>query len=352
MARFHHLKVIAIQKETEKAVSITFDVPDDLKDTFAFKAGQYITLKTEIDGEEIRRDYSLCTNPANGILKVVVKEVSGGQFSSFANNRLKVGDRIEVGPPLGRFVLEPEKDASRTIVAFAAGSGITPVMSILNTVLDEEPQSNFVLVYGNKTPEDTIFLKPLEELNSDEEDRFLLTLIYSQTNETNALFGRIDSSIVNYILNQIDNQDDIDAFYLCGPEDMINTVRSTLMEKGFDQSKIRYELFTVSTDTGDVATNDTHEGESTVTVIVDDEASTFNMPSDKTILEVALENDIDAPFSCQGGICSTCIARLKEGEVIMRQNNILTDSEIEEGLILTCQSQPTTTKITVDYDDV
>lgn len=350
MSQFHSLKIKAITKETENAVSILFEVPDTLKSKFVFKAGQYITLKTELNNEEIRRDYSICTHPKSEELKVVVKEVPDGKFSKFANQELNVGDILEVSAPNGRFILEPDTSVSRTIVAFAAGSGITPIMGILKTVLFEEPQSDFVLVFGNKTPKDTIFFDEIIALQSQFASRFKFKLVFSQSNEAEALFGRIERSTVNYILNQLDPTQ-IDSYYLCGPEGMINAVTETLLEKQVAKDKINYELFT-SSEAEPIEINGLVDGETHVTVMVDDEESTFTMSQNKTILEEALSHDIDAPYSCQGGICSSCIARLTEGKVEMRQNNILTDSELAEGLILTCQSQPTTASVKVDYDDV
>jgi len=352
MSNFHSLKIQSIQKETDHAVSISFDVPSELQSHFVFKAGQYITLKATINGNEVRRDYSLCTNPNSGELTVIIKEVSDGVFSKYANSNLNIGDSLDVATPNGRFVFEPDPDRKRTIVAFAAGSGITPIMSIARTVLEQELASEFILVYGNKTPKDTIFYNTLLDLKAMYDDRFQLKLVFSQSHETDALFGRIDKSSVNYVLNQMDTTVAIDAYYLCGPEAMIDTVTSTLTEKNVPEDKIKFELFTVSKDATENIDAPVGEGQTFVTVMVDDEEATFTMSQSKTILEEALSNDIDAPYSCQGGICSSCIARLKDGKVVMRQNNILTDSELEEGLILTCQSQPTTPTVTVDYDDV
>lgn len=346
---FNTLKIKQIINETDNAVSIAFEVPDHLASHYVFKAGQYITLNATIDGEDIRRDYSLCTNPKDGELKVVVKEVENGTFSKYANTSLKVGDTMKVSTPNGRFTFEANTSKQRTIVAFAAGSGITPIMSIAKSVLENEPQSKFVLVYGNKTPRDTIFFNDLLALYSEYGERFNLQFIFSQSNEDNALFGRIETSTVNYILNKTETTD---LFYLCGPEAMIKNVSSTLIDKGISEDAIKFELFTASTNTENENTIEVTDGNTSVTVLVDDEEHTFVMPQTKTILESALENKVDAPYSCQGGICSSCIAKVTSGKAEMRQNNILTDGELEEGLILTCQAQPTTPSISVDYDDV
>ena len=345
---FYSLQITHLNKETQNSISIAFKVPIELQEHFKFSAGQYVTLRAIINGEEIRRDYSLCSTPNSGIHKVVVKRVENGVFSEFANSNLRIGDFIEVSKPNGRFVFHPSQNIQRKIVAFAAGSGITPVMSILKTILEDEPTSSVSLVYGNKTPNDTIFLQEILALSKQFNNRFNLKLIYSQSSEEGALFGRIDHSIVSQNIN---TNGLADLYYICGPEAMINLVSETLVEKGISEDAIKYELFTVPLNKEEqeiVAV----EGQSSVTVLVDDEETSFMMSQTKTILEAALENKVDAPYSCQGGICSSCIARLTEGEATMRQNNILTEGELAEGLILTCQAQPTTPNISIDYDDV
>ena len=349
MSQFHTLTISKIHRETDKCVTLTFDMPSNLKADYNFKAGQYITLKAIINGNEVRRDYSLCSSPSSGNLTVAVKEVENGTFSKHANHTLKEGDTLDVATPQGRFVFEPNTNTSRTIAAFAAGSGITPVLSIAKTVLTEEPNSQFVLVYGNKTLKDTIFLNELLELQNQYSDRFSIQFLYSQTQETNALFGRIEKSTVNLIVKNRYKDTTIDAFYLCGPEAMITTVKAVLIENGVDKNTINFELFTASIQTSDVSISD---GNTEITVTVDDESETFTMSQKQTVLEAALKQDLDAPYSCQGGVCSSCIARIIEGEAIMRQNNILTDSEVKEGLVLTCQAHPTTAKLVIDYDDV
>ena len=351
MSQFHKLAVSELHKETEACVTISFEIPSELKETYKFKAGQYITLKVIIEGKELRRDYSICSSPNSGNLKVAVKAVSDGNFSQFANSKLKVGDLLEVAAPNGRFVFEPNASLSRTIAAFAAGSGITPVMSIAKTVLEDEPNSNFVLVYGNKSPKDTIFLDELLQLQSRYTDRFKIHFVYSQSQEDLSLFGRIEKSTVNFILKNDYKDTKFDRFYICGPEPMIHSVKDVLLEFGINESQILFELFTVTTPTKPIDSN-LIDGKTKVTIMLDDEETTFVMDQKKSVLEAALSENLDAPYSCQGGICSSCLARLKEGEVTMRQNNILTDSEIAEGLILTCQAHPTTPTIMVDYDDI
>ena len=351
MAQFHSLKIKSIQRQTDKAVSITFEVPTNIKTEFDFKAGQYITLKTLINSKSVRRDYSLSSSPMSESLTVTVKEITNGVFSSYANTSLKPGDTLEVGTPNGRFIYDPKVDATSTVVAFAAGSGITPIMSIAKTVLKTDSDKTFILVYGNKSPVETIFHKEILEMQAQYPERFKVQFVYSETNEEGALFGRIDSGNINYILKNIITIDAAHKFYLCGPEGMINSVNEILIEKGVEASQILFELFTAS-EAGDTSSPSTNTGASEITILVDEEETTFSMSQKQTILEAALANDIDAPYSCQGGVCSSCICRVTEGSAVMRQNNILTDSEIAEGLVLSCQAEPTSIAIRVDYDDI
>ncbi|WP_452230610.1 2Fe-2S iron-sulfur cluster-binding protein [Lacinutrix sp. MEBiC02404] len=350
MSQFHKLTIEDIHRETEKSVTITFNVPENLKETFTFQAGQYITVKTTINGNEVRRDYSLCSSPKSGELKVAVKEVEGGTFSAYANNSLKVGDVLEVASPKGRFVFTPNDSKTKNIAAFAAGSGITPVLSIIKCALEEEVHSKVILVYGNKTTKDTMFLDALLALHHNYKERFSIQFVFSQEDEEDAIFGRIEKSTVNYVMKNKHKHIDVDAFYLCGPETMIHTVKDVLTEHEIPQDRIHFELFKAAKPAP--VNEDAVEGETEITITVDDETTTFTMSQKQSILEAALDKDLDAPYSCQGGICSSCIARITEGEVKMRQNNILTESELAEGLILTCQAHPTTSKIIVDYDDV
>lgn len=350
MSDFHKLSIQHIERETTKAVSITFDVPSELKDIYSFVPGQYITLKTDINGNEIRRAYSICSSPKSNELKVAVKEVENGTFSVFANTALKTGDVLEVHPPEGNFTLPPNSAASNYYAAFAAGSGITPVMSMIKAVLEEEPNSRFVLIYGNKTSEETIFYKELLALQSNYPDRLFIEWVYSRKQEENSLFGRIEKSTVNYILKNKFKDIDFNSFYLCGPEEMINTVTDVLQENGIEKEDIHFELFTSSTETTEIKAN--LEGKTEITVVVDDEEFNFVMDQKKTILDAALEEDIDAPYSCQGGVCSSCICKVTAGSAVMEKNSILTDGEIAEGLVLACQAHPTSASIKVDFDDV
>ncbi|KAA1244341.1 ferredoxin--NADP reductase [Aquimarina sp. RZ0] len=350
MSDFHTLSIKNIVRETSKAVSIEFEIPSVLKNTYSFVAGQYVTIKTEIEGKEIRRAYSICSAPKSGSLVVTVKEIEGGIFSAYANNTLKTGDSLEVHTPEGNFLLSSDPKHKNTYGAFAAGSGITPVMSMIKSVLEEEPHSSFVVTYGNKNPNETIFLKELLSLQSTYPDRLFIELFYSRSDEDGAHFGRIEKSTVNYIIKNKFKNTSFDSFYLCGPEEMINIVKDTLSDTGVAKEKINFELFTSSTDEGKIDIN--LAGATNIKIIVDEEETSFIMDQKKTILDAALEKDIDAPYSCQGGVCSSCICRITEGSALMEKNSILTDGEIEEGLVLACQAHPTSSNIIVDFDDV
>jgi ring-1,2-phenylacetyl-CoA epoxidase subunit PaaE len=350
MNKFFPLKIKQVIRETEQAVSLEFEIPQELRSEFSFKAGQYITIKTTVDGQEIRRAYSICTPPGADSFRVTVKEVKDGVFSVIANNKLKAGDVLEVHPPEGKFVFEPLNDSHpHTYAAFAAGSGITPVLSILKTALEEEKYSRFVLVYGNKTPDDTIFFKELLKLQMEHPDRLFIEFIYSQTKEEDSHYGRIDTSTVNYVLKNRFKETSFTRFYLCGPEGMINHVTDVLLDNGVQKESILFELFNTEVE-GEVKSD--LEGETQLTVMVDDEETSFSMPKNSTVLQAALDQGLDVPYSCQGGICSSCVARIVEGKAEMEKNSILVDSEIEEGLVLTCQAHPLTPSLKVDYDDV
>lgn len=350
MPNFHELRVKNLIRETSQAVSIAFDVPSELKDEFRFTAGQYLTIKYEQDGEKIRRSYSICSSPESGELKVTVKEVEGGQFSAWANNKLQEGDTLNVFPPEGKFTFSSDSTESHhNYAAFAAGSGITPVMAILKSVLENEPHSKFVLVYGNKSPEQTIFFKELLELQVKHAERLFVEFVYSKAKEDQSFFGRIERSTVNFVLKNKFKGHQFNAFYLCGPEPMIDLVSEVLQENKIDKAKIFFELFT-STEEAEIEAD--VSGKTQVTVMLDDEETTFEMDRKTRVLDAVLEKDLDPPYSCQGGICSSCLAQIKEGKAKMANNQILTDEEVEEGLILTCQAHPTTPKLRIDYDDV
>ncbi|MBK0369603.1 ferredoxin--NADP reductase [Flavobacterium agrisoli] len=350
MPSFRKLIIKEIKRETPAAVSILFNVPAEFKNEYKFTAGQYVNLKLTLDNQEIRRAYSICSAPESDELRIAVKAVKNGLFSQFANTQLKEGAVLEVGEPEGKFTFEPDSDRQKNYAAFVGGSGITPVMAIIKSVLKSEPQSSFVLVYNNKTVEDTIFYQELHDLQLQYVGRLFVHYVFSQAKVENALFGRIEKSTVNYVLNNKHAALEFDKFYLCGPEEMITTVTGILKEKNVKDSAIKFELFTSSAQENEAAAN--HEGHTKITVLVDDEEVTFEMSQKQTILDAALKQGVDAPYSCQGGICSSCLCRITQGTAEMVKNSILTDSEIAEGLVLSCQAHPTSDVIFVDFDDV
>lgn len=349
MSSFYKLNIKEVRRETQDSVSVLFNVPLEFQDFYRFTAGQYLNIKLTLDGNEIRRAYSICSAPESGELRIAIKAVKNGAFSVFANEQLKAGAILEVGTPEGKFTFEPDANRHKNYLAFAAGSGITPILSIIQSALQGEPKSTFVLVYGNKTPEGTIFHKQLHDLQLKYVGRFFVHCVFSEAKVEGALFGRIEKSTVNFILNNKHKEIDFDKFYLCGPEEMINTISTVLKERNIKESAIKFELFSTATPETNVSTP---EGHTKITVLVDDAETTFEMSKKQTVLEAALKQGIDAPYSCQGGICSSCLGRITSGSAMMTKNSILTDSEIAEGLILTCQAHPTSDTIYVDYDDV
>ena len=317
MSKFYPLKIKEIIRETSQAVSISFEIPENLEEEFTFSAGQYITIKMDTADGELRRAYSLCSAPGADDFKVTVKEVGGGKFSAIANNKLSAGDVLEVHPPEGKFIFTPGSQA-KDYAAFAAGSGITPVLSIIKTVLREEPHSKFVLTYGNKSIDDTIFFKELLDLQTKFPERLFVEFIYSRTREENSQFGRIETSTVNYIVKNKFKDNSFETFYLCGPKEMIDQVSSVLKGNGIKEEQIKFELFTSTTEEKEIK-GDT-DGQTSVTITVDDEEHSFSMERTAVVLDIALENDIDVPYSCQGGICSSCMARITEGKAEMSKN--------------------------------
>lgn len=348
MSRFNSLRVKDIRVETPSAVSIAFDVPSELLADYQFLAGQYVNLRTMINGDEVRRSYSISSSPSSGELRVVVKAVESGVFSNYAKDVLKVGDFIDVGLPEGKFTVN-NPDA-KIFVAFTAGSGITPIISIIKDVLEHKKDATFILIYGNKSIEDTIYYDEINAMQQNYLGRFFVHYTFTKEQPVGALFGRIERSIVNFILKNKHSEKQIDEYFLCGPEDMIKKVKDVLKENGALEEQIHYELFTTSSTNGELPISG--EGMVKVTVLVDDTETTFHMPRTENILNAALKHGVDAPYSCQGGICSSCMCRAISGAAEMKTNHILMDDEVEDGLLLACQSYVTTDEIYVDFDDV
>ena len=344
MKNSHHLVVSNIKQETVDSVVVSFKIEGETKSIYNFKAGQYLTLCSQIKGEENKRSYSICSDPQSGKLQVGVKAIKNGVYSNYINDALRGGDTIEVSVPEGRFVLDK---SPANYLAFAAGSGITPIISIASDELRKNSSSIFVLGYGNKTLGSTMFKDSISALKNEFQGRFFVYNIYSQENNPDSFFGRIDSGFINLVLKQ-HSSIDFEKVLLCGPEKMIQSATELLKGKSFNENQILFELFYSEAS----EKNTVSSKNSKATIIYDDETLSLEVPENMTILDAALQKNIDVPYSCQGGVCSSCIAKVSSGSASMLQNNILTDSEIEEGLVLTCQAVPKTQEITVDFDDV
>ena len=358
---FYPLRIKKINKETDQCVSVEFDIPENLAGGFQFKQGQSLTMRTNLAGEEVRRTYSLCSSPLDKKWKVAIKKVEGGLFSSFANENLKEGDVLDVMEPVGKFYTELDTANKKNYLAFAAGSGITPVISIIKTTLRTEPQSNFTLVYGNRSRSSIIFFEELEGLKNKYIDRFsFINILSRERTETPINFGRLDIGKLTELEKLIDYKK-MDEIFICGPEEMIFCVKNFLEQKEISSKRIHFELFTTSgqkkSETRSRYISGLRSGiesgpASKITVKVDGRSFDFDLSlnSDTTILDAALKQGADLPFACKGGMCCTCKAKLLESEVEMDVHWGLENEEIKKGYILTCQSHPQTQKVVVDFD--
>lgn len=354
MTKFYPLKVRDIRRETPDTVSVAFEVPEDLQDTFRYIQGQHLTLRTDIQGEEVRRAYSVCTGTHENDLRVAIKKVEGGLFGTFASDILKVGDVLESMPPLGHFYTGLYPENRNLYVAFVAGSGITPVMSILKTTLVQEPHSRFILFYGNRGFDHIIFREQLEELKNLHPDRLAVHHILSRESLGSPLFkGHIDGEKCRSYARLLFRASDVDAYFLCGPEEMIFDVKETLESLDVVPKKIHFELFTTSGARKPVtaATVKKESIDASVSVIQDGTQFDFMLTSDgSTLLDAAMRAGADLPFSCKGGVCSTCKAKILEGEVEMEVCYGLEPDEVAAGYVLTCQSHPKTKRVVVSFD--
>jgi len=347
MSTLYSLKVSAIDRLTNKSIVVSLEVPKNLTTSFVFKAGQYISLEATIDETLVRRSYSICSSPQSGNLQVGIKEVPGGVFSTYVNQSLSVGDEFKVAIPEGRFTLKESRQAKK-FVGIAAGSGITPIISLLKSVLLDDQDTSFVLLYGNKSPEETMFYDELLSLEKKYPDRFKINWVFSQSNLENSHFGRIDPSLINYLIRQIETPSKA-SFYLCGPEAMINMSTEELLEKGVSKENLFFELFSSNTNKVKV-TEAAKKG--LLSLTCDEVTHSLELIPGKTLLDIALQAKLDVPYSCQGGVCSTCIAKVTQGKASMESNQVLTDEEVEEGLVLSCQAIAQTEHISLNYDDV
>lgn len=357
MARFHRLKVAEVTRETADCVSVVFDVPADLRNEFNYIQGQYLTLKLKVNGEELRRSYSLCTSPvADRELRVAVKKVKDGRVSTFINDSLKAGDEMEVMTPMGNFHSPLSPTNKKNYILFAGGSGITPMLSIIKTVLQSEPGSKITLFYGNRDEAAVIFKKQLDELAAKNTDRFKLYHILEHCGEDVEelckgilLPEKVKSLIAKYVDLNADN-----LFFICGPGPMMENVKVVLGELKVDQKKIHIEYFTAVEAAVKAAEEKNATAEviqSKVTIILDGEEIVQDLASNgPSILDTAMDAGLDVPFACKGGVCCTCRAKVMEGKVRMDLNFALSQEELEQGYILTCQAHPITPTVIVDYD--
>lgn len=356
MAEFHNIKVANVYKETKDSVVITFDIPDALKEKFKFKQGQHLTLRKEINGEDVRRNYSLCSSPIENEWKVAVKTIKDGLFSNYAFNKLKKGDELQIMPPHGEFYVESDPKASKNYIAFAAGSGITPIISIIKTHLNNEPNSTFKLFYLNRTVKTIIFKEEIEQLKSKFFDRFqVFYFLTKEQRDIPFLNGRFDKEKMSILTKTFIDIEDTAHAFICGPQDMIFLIRDELQAAGLSKDKIHYELFF----SGSSEEENKHIAEvleqradgTEVTIIDGGKEFHFVMDDDfDTILDGALAAGADLPFACKGGVCSTCKCKLVEGSVKMKVNYALEEKELKQNFVLSCQSVPTSKKVIVDFD--
>jgi ring-1,2-phenylacetyl-CoA epoxidase subunit PaaE len=356
--RFHRLDIAEVRRETPDAVSIAFAVPDNLRDAYLFAAGQHVTVKMTLDGEEVRRSYSICAGIGDGELRIAVKKQPHGVFSRFANEHLAAGDALEVMTPSGHFTLPPEGTGARTYLGLVCGSGITPMLSLIKTALAREPQSRFFLLYGNRTTESILFRQQLEDLKDRFMGRLSLTHVLSrEAQDVPFMSGRIDAEKIALYLRRVIPAAAADLAFVCGPPAMIETAEQALLAAGLARERIRIERFT----TGEVVTParvaalpaETPAPSDAIAeadAILDGVRRHFPIAAGQTVIDAALAAGIELPYSCRGGMCCTCRAKLVEGEVKMDVNYSLEPWELTAGYVLTCQSRPQSKTLVLDYD--
>lgn len=355
---FRPLKILDVRNETTDCISVSFQIPDEWREDFKFRAGQNITLRSLVEGEELRRSYSICSSPRENELRVAIKKQEGGKFSSHAHSHFKPAMELDVLAPTGNFILNLQPEHNKHYIAFAAGSGITPVISLLKVILQEETLSRFTLVYGNRNRNSVIFREELLALKNEYPDRFQLILIFSQEKMDAPVFeGRIDDAKCEMIFTHIIPLAADQEYLLCGPAPMIFTIRDWLHAKNIADNKIHYELFSDPGEARSTFKKINPESvksagkKSLVTIRLDGISSDFRIPVEgPTILEAAIQAGADLPYACRAGVCASCRAKLVEGKVKMDQNYALADEELGEGFILACQSHPASDKLLIDFD--
>jgi ring-1,2-phenylacetyl-CoA epoxidase subunit PaaE len=355
MSKFYPLSVAKVNNETRDCIAVTFAVPPELEESFKYQQGQHLTLRTRINSEDVRRSYSICSAVQDGALRVAIKRTPGGMFSTWANDTLKPGTVIEVMPPMGHFNVPLDAAHRKNYMAFAAGSGITPILSIIKTTLLTEPNSRFTLFYGNRASSSVIFKNELADLKDIYTDRLNIAYVMSREQQDIELFnGRITKEKAQQFLQHWVRVEDYDTAFICGPEDMMHGVSAALQEAGMPKANIKIELFAASIPKHQHkprAQSDVGAGLTEVTVVMDGNHTMFTMDRDKeSILDAGLRAGIDMRYSCKGGVCSTCRCKVLDGKVDMDVNYALEDYEIARGFVLSCQSFPVTDKVVVDFD--
>ncbi|MHA6344029.1 1,2-phenylacetyl-CoA epoxidase subunit PaaE [Roseivivax sp. CAU 1761] len=357
MPRFHPLEVIDVQKTTRDAVVLTLRPPEAAAEAFAFTQGQYLTFRRDFDGAELRRSYSICAGLDEGVLRVGIKRVDGGAFSTWANEELAPGTTLEAMPPMGKFHAPLDASAERHYLMFAGGSGITPVLSILKTVLAREPGARATLVYANRQASSIMFREELEDLKNNHLGRFSVIHILEEGQEIDLFTGRVDAEKMDLLFRLWIDAEDVDLAFICGPEPMMLAIADSLRRHGLGDDQIKFELF-ASAQPGRakaraVSRQEARAGhDCEVSVTLDGATRGFRMPKDGTaILDAALANDMDAPYSCKAGVCSTCRAKVLEGEVEMATNHALEDYEVRAGYVLSCQCVPVSDRVVLSYDE-
>ncbi|MFK8333324.1 1,2-phenylacetyl-CoA epoxidase subunit PaaE [Pseudomonas sp. BJa5] len=358
MSKFHSLKIKEVRPETRDAVSIAFDVPAELSDDFAFTQGQHLVMRAHLDGAEVRRSYSICTGVNDGELRVAIKRVPGGLFSAYANDSLKAGQTLEVMPPSGHFYVPLDAARHGRYLAVAAGSGITPILSIIKTTLEREPHSSFTLLYGNRSSNSALFREQLEDLKNRYLQRLNLIFVFSREQQDVDLYnGRIDADKCGQLFSRWLDVKALDAAFICGPQAMTETVRDQLKANGMAAERIHFELF--------AAVGSTHKREarqaaaqvdsakSQITVISDGRELSFELARNSaSVLDAGNEHGAELPYSCKAGVCSTCKCKVVEGEVEMDSNFALEDYEVAAGYVLSCQAFPISDKVVLDFDQL
>jgi ring-1,2-phenylacetyl-CoA epoxidase subunit PaaE len=357
---FHPLTVAAVDELTEDAVAVSFAVPEPLREAFTFKPGQHLTVRMHVEDAEIRRSYSICSTPADlsgrGLVRIGVREIAGGAFSAYARRALRAGDTVEVLPPLGHFTTPLDPTRTRHYAAIAAGSGITPVLSLMATALATEPRSRFTLLFGNRRAASVMFADDVADLKDRYPDRLHVVHLLSREPQLSPLLsGRLDAARLRAVLDAgLVDAPAVDEWFLCGPYGMVMEARGVLAERGVADKAVHTELFHVEGEPVPPAPerrDDAAGGETTsVTIVLDGRESTFGMGADERVLDAALRVRSELPYACKGGVCSTCRARLVEGEVAMVANYALEPDEVAAGYVLTCQSRPLSDRLVVDYD--